>query len=53
LDVLPPVIESYTLYVDVYFDDDDSIVELKFDPDTDYQDDLIYMLMDTQKRNKI
>jgi hypothetical protein len=38
--------------VDVYFDDDDSIVELKLDPVTDYQDELIYMLSETQKRNK-
>lgn len=53
LDIHLPVIEWCTLYVDVYFDDDDSIVGLKFDPGTDYQDELIYMLMDTQRRNKV
>ena len=36
----------------MYFDDNDSIVELKNDPGTDYQDELKYVLLETKKRNK-
>lgn len=48
-----PVIERCTLYVDVYFDDDDSVIELRFDPGTDYQYDFVGMIGDSTKSNKV